>query len=279
MKILKVKTIAIAGCFRAIAKVFESLPAEEAMYGALYGTDLTRFRQYLADNARERGEYDYNWMPAEVTYSTGKDEEGNEYIKEIQFVTPTSERVITISEDEDESMRFTITIDFNGSKTAAHEVLSGIKLGSYADESTQITWIDGTESSLMDYQVDIYDKLRFRRLSRWSCHKYDDYTNGWNILTLLSAAPSISLDEQGEYLTEKLDFTGDVLDYILHFKDRTHHRVTIKVDDQLYDKVMEFISQTQISASVIKTEGLTHGEPATIFSGDKSPMTVLYLKD
>ncbi|CCC86404.1 hypothetical protein PPM_p0254 (plasmid) [Paenibacillus polymyxa M1] len=293
-KVNVVRTVFAYQSFAKIAGVFDSLPSEDVIQNALDG-NMTDFLRYLEANNASPGEFDYNWAPAQVSYSTAQAEyeDGGKitYLKEVEFITPTSGRIITVSEDPDPSKRwgwdqFNITIKFGGSVAAAHEVLSSIKLGSFADEYTTIEWTDGSVSSLLDYELSSYDKLRHRRKSRWTCKKYDDVSNVFSRAVLLSKTPSIDLSANAEIMVNKMrDVRNDVAEYVKSLIENSYSsKLRVQTDEVFYDLVKEVLyAELELDPefyTVEMFECLEHAVEAVVFAtGEEFPTKVLYLKD
>lgn len=228
MKIKSIKTQFRDGYFMRIGDVFASLPDEEVIVNAISG-EMAEFLRYAENSKEERENPNQSWNIydyADVTYKTSVNEEGKEYLSEVTFITPTSDRVITLS-------KISISIDFGeqGSSYAAAEVLCGLRANSCFDDFTKIEWVDGSVTSALDYKTTAFEKLLLRKENE--------------IISVFSEMPQVDLLESPcELFVDKMfGFGGNLFnDLICFIEDRYNDGYSIFVDQKISELIINEVS-------------------------------------
>jgi len=294
MRIKSIKTIFGEGSFRQIKNVFSSLPYEKDIANAIHG-DMEEFLQYVENSKKERNSpesngsfyyYDYSEVQQ---YRTSVNEDGKEFLSEVTFITPTSDRVITIKEIgvvrknafySEPCNDYEIIIDFgeDGSSYAANEVICGLKTKSFNDEYTEIQWMDGRTTSALDYKMATLDKLSLRRSSYTAINQYDKVMNSNRPFVIFSDMPQVDLlAHPCELLVDQMnDFDGDLVDFIESQYYEKYYR-EIFVDRYIYDLIVDKVTEPIKDVLTIVPRELVDGDSILVYNKSEKKNKWSYL--
>lgn len=295
MKIKSIETLLGDGTFRQLKNVFASLPDEEDIMRAVNG-DMKSFLEYVKESVYERENPDSSCMGmfdySEVRFETSLNG-NNEYLSQVTFITPTSDRVITLSERSEEEKEdftfefeksdYTITIDFGdeGSSYAADDYLSHLKINSYFDDFTRVEWIDGSITSAVDYKMKTVKKLSLRRNSRTTCNQYDKIMNRSRSFVIFTGMPQVDLlAHPCELLVDQMnDFDGDLVNLIESSYYKQYYR-KIFLDQETYDLIFDKLSDMVKEVLTIVPRELVDGDSVLVYIKEESRMMgITYIKD
>lgn len=296
MRIKSIKTIFGDGSFRQIKNVFPSLPYEKNIANAIHG-DMKEFLQYVENSKEERNSPESNGSfyyhdYSEVQYRTSV-KDGQEYLTEVTFITPTSSRVITIKEigviqkssfyTEPCNDYYEIIIDFgeDGSSYAANEVICGLKTNSFNDQFTEIKWMDGRTTSALDYKMATLDKLSLRRSSYTAIYQYDKVMNSNRPFVIFSDMPQVDLLAHScELLVDQRDdFDGDLVDFIESQYYEKFYR-EIFVDRYIYDLIVDKVTEPIKDVLTIVPRELVDGDSILVYNKSEKKINGLtYIRD
>ena len=292
MKIKSIKTLLGCGTFRQLGNVFTSLPEEEDIMRAVEG-DMKNFLEYVNESMKNPDScfmhyYEYSNVQFETSFK-GK----NEYLSNATFITPTSDRVITLSERSEEEKAdftfefeksdYTITIDFGegGSSDAADDFLSYLKTNSYFDGFTQIEWIDGSKTSAVEYKMAALNKLSLRRNSCTTNNQYDKVMNRSRSFIIFSGMPQFDLlADPCELLVDQMsDFDGDLVNLIeTSYYDQYYRKIFL--DQETYDLIFDKVSDMVKEVLTIVPRELIDGDSVLVYIKEESRiMGITYIKD
>lgn len=297
MKIKSIKTLFGERSFKQIQNVFSSLPYEKDIANAIHG-DMEEFLQYVENSKKERNSpesngsfyyYDYSEVQQ---YRTSVNEDGKEFLSEVTFITPTSDRVITIKEIgvvrknafySEPCNDYEINIDFgeDGSSYAANEVICGLKTKSFNDEYTEIQWMDGRITSALDYKMATLDKLSLRRSSYTAINQYDKVINRNRSFVIFSAMPQVDLlSYPCELLVDQMnEYEGDLVVFIENQYYEKYYR-EIFVDRDIFDLIVDKVEEQIKNVLTIVPRELEDGDSVLVYIKEESRMMgITYIKD
>ncbi|KLV14963.1 hypothetical protein [Bacillus altitudinis] len=260
MRIKSIKTLFKKGSYMRIANVFASLPDEEVIANAIRG-EMAEFLRYAENSKEERENPNQSWNIydyADVTYKTSVNEEGKEYLSEVTFITPTSDRVITLS-------KISISIDFgdHGSSYAAGEVLCSLNL----DEFTKIEWMDGSVTSALDYKTTAFEKLLLKKDNE--------------IISVYSEMPQVDLLESPcELLVDKMFGFGNLFnDLICFIEDRYRNGYSIFVDQKISELIINEVSDVVRENLCVTEPHFFDVDTIYVYKGQDEINSVTYIRD